>query len=206
MRMRASARMANECRWTNSTLSTLLNDSLTALSRAERTRPMLWTTPSRAHRPLNSADVYSASLPCPSGRAPRRLRPRDQRGVVTVAQGVAQQSTTEQADHAGAPQSALRRDDLRHVPAPQYVRAIASKFRHTGSRATGRLPCFVELRRLGGLRPDSPSPAMTARPGPIDLLGAANAVHHGLTVLHVDNDLVTVASVIPELLQRDIRA
>lgn len=43
-------------------------------------------------------------------------------------------------------------------------------------------------------------------PGPIDLLVAATAVHHGLTVLHVDNDFVTVASVIPELLHRDIRA
>jgi len=42
-------------------------------------------------------------------------------------------------------------------------------------------------------------------PGPVDLLVAATAVHHGLTVLHVDNDFATIASVIPELLQRDIR-
>lgn len=40
----ASARVAKDCLWTNSTLSTLLNDSDTALSRAEPTRPMLWTT------------------------------------------------------------------------------------------------------------------------------------------------------------------
>lgn len=43
-------------------------------------------------------------------------------------------------------------------------------------------------------------------PGPIDLLVAATAVHHGLTVLHVDNDFVTIASVLPELRQQDIRS
>jgi predicted nucleic acid-binding protein len=42
-------------------------------------------------------------------------------------------------------------------------------------------------------------------PGPIDLLVCATAVHHGLTVLHVDRDFATVADVLPELQQRDIR-
>jgi predicted nucleic acid-binding protein len=42
-------------------------------------------------------------------------------------------------------------------------------------------------------------------PGPIDLLVAATAVHHRLTVLHADNDFVTIASVVSEFLQRDIR-
>jgi predicted nucleic acid-binding protein len=41
--------------------------------------------------------------------------------------------------------------------------------------------------------------------GPLDLLLCATAVHHGLTVLHVDNDYATVAAVLPELQQRDIR-
>jgi predicted nucleic acid-binding protein len=43
-------------------------------------------------------------------------------------------------------------------------------------------------------------------PGPIDLLVCATAVHHGLTVLHVDSDFATVADVLPEVQQRDIRA
>ena len=43
-------------------------------------------------------------------------------------------------------------------------------------------------------------------PGPIELLVAATAVHHGLTVLHVDNDFVTIASVLSELRQQDIRS
>ncbi|ACU76238.1 conserved hypothetical protein [Catenulispora acidiphila DSM 44928] len=43
-------------------------------------------------------------------------------------------------------------------------------------------------------------------PGPIDLLVAATAVHHGLTVLHVDNDFVTIAFVLPELRRQDIRS
>jgi predicted nucleic acid-binding protein len=42
-------------------------------------------------------------------------------------------------------------------------------------------------------------------PGPIDLLVCAAAVHHGLTVLHVDGDFATVADVLPEVQQRDIR-
>jgi predicted nucleic acid-binding protein len=42
-------------------------------------------------------------------------------------------------------------------------------------------------------------------PGPIDLLVCATAVHHGLTVLHVDNDFAAVADVMPEVRQRDIR-
>jgi predicted nucleic acid-binding protein len=42
-------------------------------------------------------------------------------------------------------------------------------------------------------------------PGPIDLLVCATAVHHSLTVLHVDADFATVANVLPEVKQRDIR-
>lgn len=42
-------------------------------------------------------------------------------------------------------------------------------------------------------------------PGVIDLLVCATAVHHGLTVLHVDADFATVARVVPEVRQRDIR-
>ncbi|MBG0820848.1 PIN domain nuclease [Planomonospora sp. ID91781] len=41
--------------------------------------------------------------------------------------------------------------------------------------------------------------------GAIDLLLCATAVHHGLTLLHVDNDFVTVSAVMTELRQRDIR-
>ncbi|WP_433371285.1 PIN domain nuclease [Streptosporangium sp. CA-115845] len=41
--------------------------------------------------------------------------------------------------------------------------------------------------------------------GPIDLLLCATAVHHGLTVLHVDNDFVTVSAVMTDVRQRDIR-
>jgi predicted nucleic acid-binding protein len=41
--------------------------------------------------------------------------------------------------------------------------------------------------------------------GPIDLLVCATAVHHGHTVLHVDNDFATVAGVLKEVQQRDIR-
>jgi predicted nucleic acid-binding protein len=43
-------------------------------------------------------------------------------------------------------------------------------------------------------------------PGLIDLLVCATAVHHDLTVLHVDADFGTVARVLPELRQRDIRS
>jgi predicted nucleic acid-binding protein len=42
--------------------------------------------------------------------------------------------------------------------------------------------------------------------GAIDLLVCATAVHHGHTVLHVDNDFVTVAGVLKEVQQRDARA
>ncbi|MDW4909683.1 PIN domain-containing protein [Streptomyces sp. ADMS] len=42
--------------------------------------------------------------------------------------------------------------------------------------------------------------------GPIDLLVCATAVHHGHTVLHVDNDFATAAAVLKELQQRDVRA
>ncbi|GHI89948.1 PIN domain-containing protein [Streptomyces xanthophaeus] len=41
--------------------------------------------------------------------------------------------------------------------------------------------------------------------GPLDLLVCATAVHHGLTVLHRDNDFATVARVIKEVHQRDVR-
>jgi predicted nucleic acid-binding protein len=41
--------------------------------------------------------------------------------------------------------------------------------------------------------------------GQIDLLVCATAVHHGLAVLHVDHDFATVATVLSELHQRDIR-
>lgn len=39
----------------------------------------------------------------------------------------------------------------------------------------------------------------------VDLLVCATAAHHDLTILHVDNDYRAVASVIPEVRQRDIR-
>lgn len=42
--------------------------------------------------------------------------------------------------------------------------------------------------------------------GAIDLVVCATAVHHGHTVLHVDNDFATVAAVLKELKQRDVRA
>jgi predicted nucleic acid-binding protein len=41
--------------------------------------------------------------------------------------------------------------------------------------------------------------------GVIDLLLCATAVHHGLTVLHVDDDFATVAKVMTDVDQRDIR-
>jgi predicted nucleic acid-binding protein len=41
--------------------------------------------------------------------------------------------------------------------------------------------------------------------GLADLLVCATAVHHDLTVLHVDNDFRTVASVMTELRERDAR-
>ncbi|WP_079087249.1 PIN domain-containing protein [Streptomyces scabiei] len=42
--------------------------------------------------------------------------------------------------------------------------------------------------------------------GTIDLLVCATAVHHGHTVLHVDNDFATVAGVLKDVRQRDVRA
>jgi predicted nucleic acid-binding protein len=42
--------------------------------------------------------------------------------------------------------------------------------------------------------------------GAIDLLVCATAVHHGHTVLHVDNDFATAAAVLKEMQQRDVRA
>ncbi|MGN2636878.1 PIN domain-containing protein [Nocardia takedensis] len=42
-------------------------------------------------------------------------------------------------------------------------------------------------------------------PGPLDLVLCATAVHHGLTVLHADNDFTTVSRVLPELTEIDIR-
>jgi predicted nucleic acid-binding protein len=41
--------------------------------------------------------------------------------------------------------------------------------------------------------------------GAIDLLVCATAVHHDLTVLHADNDFRTVAAVLKELQERDVR-
>jgi predicted nucleic acid-binding protein len=41
--------------------------------------------------------------------------------------------------------------------------------------------------------------------GALDLVVCATAVHHDLIVLHVDNDYATVAAVLPELQQQDIR-
>jgi len=41
--------------------------------------------------------------------------------------------------------------------------------------------------------------------GAIDLVVCATAVHHGHTVLHVDNDFATVSGVLKELHQRDAR-
>jgi hypothetical protein len=59
IRMRASARVVKVCRWTYSTLRTLLNASLTALSKHEPTRPMDWKTPSRRQAPRNLREAYS---------------------------------------------------------------------------------------------------------------------------------------------------
>lgn len=43
--------------------------------------------------------------------------------------------------------------------------------------------------------------------GAIDLLVCATAVHHGHTVLHVDNDFAAVGgAVLKEVQQRDVRA
>jgi predicted nucleic acid-binding protein len=41
--------------------------------------------------------------------------------------------------------------------------------------------------------------------GPIDLLLCATAVHHDMTILHVDNDFVAVSAVLAEVRERDIR-
>lgn len=41
--------------------------------------------------------------------------------------------------------------------------------------------------------------------GVVDLLVAATAVHHDMTVLHVDRDFATLARVVTELRERDIR-
>jgi predicted nucleic acid-binding protein len=43
-------------------------------------------------------------------------------------------------------------------------------------------------------------------PGVVDLLVAATAVHHDLTVLHVDNDFSALARVQPDLRERDARS
>ncbi|MFE3190387.1 PIN domain-containing protein [Nocardia sp. NPDC059240] len=40
--------------------------------------------------------------------------------------------------------------------------------------------------------------------GVVDLVVCATAVHHDLTVLHIDNDFATVSSVLGELKQRNI--
>ncbi|MGW4222034.1 PIN domain-containing protein [Streptomyces bauhiniae] len=41
--------------------------------------------------------------------------------------------------------------------------------------------------------------------GAIDLLVCATAVHHDLTVLHLDDDFTTVARVVTELRERNVR-
>ncbi|MFI1461113.1 PIN domain-containing protein [Nocardia carnea] len=41
--------------------------------------------------------------------------------------------------------------------------------------------------------------------GVVDLVVCATAVHHGLTVLHTDNDFTTVSRVLPELREYDVR-
>ncbi|MFF0788778.1 PIN domain-containing protein [Streptomyces spiralis] len=41
--------------------------------------------------------------------------------------------------------------------------------------------------------------------GPIELLVCATAVHHDLTVLHLDDDFAAVARVITELRERNVR-
>lgn len=41
--------------------------------------------------------------------------------------------------------------------------------------------------------------------GPVDLLVCATAVHHGHTVLHVDNDFMTVANTLKDVEERDAR-
>ncbi|WP_156726169.1 PIN domain nuclease [Streptomyces apocyni] len=41
--------------------------------------------------------------------------------------------------------------------------------------------------------------------GVIDLILCATAAHHGLTVLHRDNDFATVARILKDLDQRDVR-
>ncbi|MCZ0979702.1 PIN domain nuclease [Streptomyces diastatochromogenes] len=41
--------------------------------------------------------------------------------------------------------------------------------------------------------------------GVVDLLLCATAVHHGLTVLHRDNDFATVARVLKDVDQQDVR-
>lgn len=41
--------------------------------------------------------------------------------------------------------------------------------------------------------------------GVVDLLVCATAVHHGLTVLHTDNDFGTVSRVLPDLREYDLR-
>ncbi|ALO08552.1 hypothetical protein AQF52_2958 [Streptomyces venezuelae] len=41
--------------------------------------------------------------------------------------------------------------------------------------------------------------------GVVDLLLCATAVHHGLTILHRDNDFATVARVLQEVEQQDVR-
>ncbi|MGF1425218.1 PIN domain nuclease [Kitasatospora sp. LaBMicrA B282] len=41
-------------------------------------------------------------------------------------------------------------------------------------------------------------------PGPADLLLCATAVHHGLTILHDDNDIATVSRILPEVVEIDV--
>ena len=41
-------------------------------------------------------------------------------------------------------------------------------------------------------------------PGPADLLLCATAVHHGLAVLHNDNDIATVSRILPDVMETDV--
>jgi predicted nucleic acid-binding protein len=77
--------------------------------------------------------------------------------------------------------------------------------RNVGTRDTAALKTHV-VPGIGGQFRKLTLKSQHRGPGPIDLLVAATAVHHGLTVLHVDNDFVTIASVLSELRQQDIRS
>jgi predicted nucleic acid-binding protein len=98
--------------------------------------------------------------------------------------------------------------------------ATRAEFLYSATGPTHRDDLADELDSMCALAPvpknawrwvDSAQYKLTQRgqhraPGVIDLLVCATAVHHGLTVLHVDADFATIARVLPGLRQRDIRA